>query len=647
MAEIISEKIDLSTVKLIIWDLDDTFWEGTLSDNNANIILKKENIDLIETLTDCGILNSICSKNDYSQTKNYFLNNNIDRIWDYFVFPSINWEQKGHRIKNLISDFQLREENVLFLDDNNMNLQEAKCCCPKIQIASPEIISDIIEQSYKLEKKDTEHSRLKRYKILETKSKQRKKFNSNEKFLYSSNIKVCINSDCIEHLSRIHELIQRTNQLNYTKNRISESEASDLLKNPDLENRYVTVSDKYGNYGICGFYSFDRTNNTLRHFLFSCSVIGMGVEQYIYSRLNFPYIQITGDVSVKLNNNQTSKWINHETKNESKNKQKKFSTKYTILLKGPCDIGGLYKNFLNADSEKTTGCKFDIDTGNNDKNCLTNTHAFRLINIINAKKLSDSTKELILNDAGFITHDLYKQPIFNKEYDVIICSLIQDSASTLYRHNTTGEIVAWGSYPDFTSPKNNSYYEDFNERGNAKYIWNKDKLEEYRQKFSYAGYMNAEQIIENLDYLIESIPKTTKWIFILGTDYKPLRPDILTQELIFNRRKKQNLIIKKYLKTKKNASFVEFSNAITSDEDYTDYIDHYKAIVYYRLSLLIGKKLNKILNNKVFKECSILTLFSQIFRRKLNRIFNIVYKKLKNYNKIAKLIYMIYNLTTI
>ena len=47
-------------IKLIIWDLDDTFWKGTLSE--GGVIIPDEHINLIKNLTDAGIVNSICSK---------------------------------------------------------------------------------------------------------------------------------------------------------------------------------------------------------------------------------------------------------------------------------------------------------------------------------------------------------------------------------------------------------------------------------------------------------------------------------------------------------------------------------------------------------------------------------------------------------
>ena len=49
--------IDIKNIKLVIWDLDDTFWKGTLSEEDVTSINK--NIMLVKELTRMGIVNSI------------------------------------------------------------------------------------------------------------------------------------------------------------------------------------------------------------------------------------------------------------------------------------------------------------------------------------------------------------------------------------------------------------------------------------------------------------------------------------------------------------------------------------------------------------------------------------------------------------
>ena len=50
----------MEKIKLVIWDLDDTFWNGVLSEDK--VTFNERNIEIVKTLTDRGIVNSICSK---------------------------------------------------------------------------------------------------------------------------------------------------------------------------------------------------------------------------------------------------------------------------------------------------------------------------------------------------------------------------------------------------------------------------------------------------------------------------------------------------------------------------------------------------------------------------------------------------------
>ena len=88
----------MNQVKLVIWDLDETFWKGTLSEGPVTIIA--ENMELVRTLVQRGIMCSISSKNDLEPAKV-----ELERagIWDHFIFPVINWNPKGENIKDIIN----------------------------------------------------------------------------------------------------------------------------------------------------------------------------------------------------------------------------------------------------------------------------------------------------------------------------------------------------------------------------------------------------------------------------------------------------------------------------------------------------------------------------------------------------------------
>ncbi len=76
-------------VRLVIWDLDETFWRGTLTEGGIEYYQIAH--DVVIELARRGIMSSICSKNDFDQVRSILSER---RIWDYFIFPSINWDPK-------------------------------------------------------------------------------------------------------------------------------------------------------------------------------------------------------------------------------------------------------------------------------------------------------------------------------------------------------------------------------------------------------------------------------------------------------------------------------------------------------------------------------------------------------------------------
>ena len=206
----------MDNIKLIIWDLDETFWKGTLSEGSIKI--PKINKDIINILTDRGIMSSICSKNNFEKVKEVL---EKEDLWDLFIFPKIGWNAKGNAVKDIIHSVQVREQNVLFIDDNVNNLSEVEFYNLGIHAETEKLIPELLSHEALQGKNDKVRSRLQQYKILEKKSIDSRNFEDNVEFLMQSELSVYKESVSIKDLDRIYELCQRTNQLNYTKIRSS------------------------------------------------------------------------------------------------------------------------------------------------------------------------------------------------------------------------------------------------------------------------------------------------------------------------------------------------------------------------------------------------------------------------------------------
>jgi hypothetical protein len=84
------------------------------------------------------------------------------------------------------------------------------------------------------------------------------------------------------------ELASRANQLNFTKQPVTEPDLRDFRDDPRLDTGAIWLTDRFGDYGIVGLYVLDKQAHTLRHFVFSCRVLNMGVEQFVFQRLGCP-----------------------------------------------------------------------------------------------------------------------------------------------------------------------------------------------------------------------------------------------------------------------------------------------------------------------------------------------------------------------
>ena len=285
------------SIRLVIWDLDETFWRGTLTEGGAQPVAA--HVDLLRTLSQRGIINAVCSKNDEAAARDLL---RACGAWDHIVFPRIAFAPKGLLIRDIIESAQLRASTVLFIDDNPMNLNEAVHYNPGLQVADAEYVAQLANDPRMQGKPDPDMTRLAHYRVLEQRQAERRLAGDNLDFLRHSNVRVSLHYDVMAQFPRILDLVNRTNQLNFTKRRWPETAeqardfaAAELRECFNSHAGYVKVADRYGQYGICGFFLIRE--GVAHHFLFSCRAMNMGIEQFVWHRLGCPCVDINGAVS--------------------------------------------------------------------------------------------------------------------------------------------------------------------------------------------------------------------------------------------------------------------------------------------------------------------------------------------------------------
>jgi hypothetical protein len=126
-------------IRLVVRDLDETFWRGTLTEGGVEVV--PEHVEIVRALARRGVMSSICSKNDLAPVRDILVAHDI---WRYFVFPDVSWAPKGPRVQALIEQAQLRPASVLFIDDNPTNLAEAARFVPAVNLADEGVIPRLL-----------------------------------------------------------------------------------------------------------------------------------------------------------------------------------------------------------------------------------------------------------------------------------------------------------------------------------------------------------------------------------------------------------------------------------------------------------------------------------------------------------------------
>ncbi len=578
-------------IKLVIWDLDDTFWQGTLSE--GDILIPDSNIKLINDLTDIGIVNSICSKNDENKVNAELKKHGLD---DFFVFASINWESKGNRVKQILKEMNLRETNVLFLDDNHFNREEVKFTCPEIMIGTPEDLDHLIANCKTAEKKDLSHKRLKQYHVLETKKAEESKYDTNNDFLFASDIKVKVEEKCINRIDRIHDLILRSNQLNFTKIRSSKEELEKVINDPSIRAGVVFVSDRFGDYGLVGFYALRKQK--LLHFVFSCRVLGMGIEQYLYNSLGRPELLISGEVVSDLSSLEIPAWINQKNAKAKSVSKLKISelTEHSVLIKGPCDLFQIYPYISNTEL-------FDTDfsrTTDDGTQIESTSHTTQMVEAI---RLSGKQKELVNNEVPFVCSDIYDDSFYVNNYKIIIISILQDANLGVYRRKESGERFAVLEYLHPLTDKANWDKIISGEYYNAGIKFDKKMLTEFCEKYEFIGRNTPEQVVSNLNFIRQNISNECQLVVMLGGElyYEKNANEAYEDRHIVH--KAINDAIRQWANGVKNVSFIDVNKYLVDQSSFYDHFNHYIKPVYYSLAKDIVDVVNSTLGTEI-KETS-------------------------------------------
>lgn len=281
----ISEK---PAAKCVVFDLDNTLWDGVLVE--GEVALKAPVLSLFKNLDERGILISVASKNNEQQALDILAELGLA---EYLIHPVINWNQKSENIKWLAKKISIGTDTLVFIDDSPFEREEVLTAIPDIEVL-PETAIDTLLEHPRLQGGRTAESGNRRIMYQQQAHRNEAAMDFGEDylaFLKSSGIVVNIGSVADHQRERVTELLQRTNQLNFSGTKYSRESVDELLQDAATDKHVIQCKDKYGEYGLVGFAitRMDSQKIRVHDFMLSCRVQGKLIEKAFFSYLVSKY----------------------------------------------------------------------------------------------------------------------------------------------------------------------------------------------------------------------------------------------------------------------------------------------------------------------------------------------------------------------
>ena len=285
--------------KLVVVDLDDTLWGGIVGDIGWQRLILGGHDPVGEALVDFqrtlkalnhqGIALGILSKNEETTALEAIrLHPEMELRPENFAGWRINWGDKAQNLVELVRELNLGLESVVFIDDNPVERARIREAFPQVLVPDwPEdkrlynqtlLSLDCFDKPV-TSGEDRQRSRM--YAEERMRVEIRDPSASLDDWLKTLDLVVTVSPLSRENLSRITQLLNKTNQMNLSTRRLTET---DLLEWASTESRKIwgfRVKDRFGDSGLAGILSLEILTDraVIVDFILSCRVMGRRVEE--------------------------------------------------------------------------------------------------------------------------------------------------------------------------------------------------------------------------------------------------------------------------------------------------------------------------------------------------------------------------------
>ncbi len=289
--------------KCVVLDCDNTLWGGVVGEDGVGGIALGSAFPgsgyqgfqkAVRALKDRGVLLAIASKNNPQEVDDVFAQHDemVLRAEDISVWR-VNWNPKSQSLREIADELNIGIDSLVMIDDSDYELAEIGNAVPEVRLLQvPDevgLLPDLVASSGLFRNMSVSAEDLTRTDMIRQESarKQAASAMTREEFLASLELVVDYIEVREEHVGRVAQLTNKTNQFNVTTIRRTEAEIRTLLASDDHLIRAIRVTDKFGDYGLVGAAILETADDewVVDTFLMSCRVLSRGIETAFFASL--------------------------------------------------------------------------------------------------------------------------------------------------------------------------------------------------------------------------------------------------------------------------------------------------------------------------------------------------------------------------
>lgn len=292
--------------KCLVLDLDNTLWGGVVGDDGiAGIEIGPGSATgeaferfqkYLKSLKQRGVVLSVCSKNEEAIAREVFSKRPemILKLEDFSAFLA-NWESKDRNLARISEIVNLGLDSMVFVDDSPAEREWIRQSHPEVEVIElpndPACFASCLSQKnlFEITSFTTEDVlRSQQPEMEERRNQLRATAENYEGYLRELQMKAIISPFDKDHIPRITQLINKTNQFNLTSRRYTQSQVAEITTGDDFFTRFLKLSDRFGDQGLVSVFIAKEIESRVFEidtWLMSCRVFKRGVERLFFREI--------------------------------------------------------------------------------------------------------------------------------------------------------------------------------------------------------------------------------------------------------------------------------------------------------------------------------------------------------------------------